>query len=98
MGDLVKVRRDTFPSSGEINFIVDSRSEVISRILAEYHDEANKVDKTDGLSLKFDDWRFNVRKSNTEPLIRLNVESKGDTKILHKIIEHLERLIGGTKL
>ncbi|EFT9364421.1 phosphomannomutase CpsG, partial [Salmonella enterica] len=48
-------------------------------------DEALAVDRTDGLSMSFPDWRFNLRSSNTEPVVRLNVESKGKQEIMKKM-------------
>ncbi|MEM9106750.1 MAG: phosphomannomutase, partial [Pseudomonadota bacterium] len=54
------------------------------------------VDTLDGLSLSFDDWRFNVRASNTEPLLRLNVEARGDADLVAGKVQELTALIGGT--
>ena len=64
-----------FPCSGEINFKVKDSKETIARILAHYEPLNPEIDTTDGISLNFGEWRFNVRASNTEPLLRLNIES-----------------------
>lgn len=64
-----------FPCSGEINFKVNDSKETIARILAHYEPLNPEIDTTDGISLNFGEWRFNVRASNTEPLLRLNIES-----------------------
>ena len=71
-----------FPVSGEINRTVDDAEKILSVIESRYRDDALVVDKTDGLSMEFASWRFNVRRSNTEPLVRLNVESRGDVALM----------------
>lgn len=76
--ELVGERQRKYPSSGEINRKVDDVQATIARIEANYADRAKHLDHTDGLGVEFDEWRFNIRGSNTEPLIRLNVESRGD--------------------
>jgi phosphomannomutase len=73
---LVSDRMAVFPSSGEINFRLDDPGAAIGRIEAAFAAEAAARDETDGLSLAFDNWRLNLRRSNTEPLLRLNVESE----------------------
>ena len=78
--ELVSERQRKYPTSGEINRKVDDVQATIARIEAEYADRAKHLDHTDGLGVEFDDWRFNIRGSNTEPLIRLNVESRGSPK------------------
>jgi phosphomannomutase len=52
------------------------------------------VDETDGLSMEFEDWRFNLRMSNTEPLLRLNIESRGDKKVVQEHLNMIESLVG----
>jgi len=80
-----------FPASGEINREVNDARAVIDNVLAHYQDEAMDVDYTDGVSVSFNDWRFNLRMSNTEPVIRLNVESRGDIGLMEaKTSEILE--------
>ena len=70
---LVNQRMQSFPCSGEINFRVNDAPATIQKILAAYAPLMPVVDETDGVSVEFADWRFNLRCSNTEPLLRLNV-------------------------
>jgi phosphomannomutase len=90
---LVDERMKLFPASGEINRHLKDGKAAIKRIEHEYGGSARHVDHTDGLSIEFDDWRFNLRTSNTEPLVRLNVESRGDEALMReKTAELLARL------
>ncbi|MEC9356310.1 MAG: phosphomannomutase [Pseudomonadota bacterium] len=82
LSSLVDARIRRFPSSGEINRRVASIADVLKRIEARYADAAQAVDHTDGLSIEYPDWRFNLRASNTEPLLRLNVEARGDEQLM----------------
>lgn len=91
--DMVADRMQAYPCSGEINFKVDDAAAVLQRIIAKYAAGALVFDRTDGISLDFKDWRFNVRTSNTEPLLRLNVESRGDENLMKEKTAELERLI-----
>jgi len=81
---LVEERMAAFPASGEINRELDDPPAVLAAFEAAYADDAVAVDHTDGLSMEFSDWRFNLRASNTEPLVRLNVESRGDTALMEE--------------
>lgn len=83
---------EKYPISGEINFIVDDTSVILSKIEQNY--SAGEVDKLDGLSISFSDWRFNLRSSNTQPLLRLNVEADSKLLVNEKVLE-LKDLIGG---
>ena len=76
-----------FPASGEINREVADAKAVIEKVLAHYKDDAIDVDYTDGVSVSFDHWRFNLRMSNTEPVVRLNVESRGDIALMEQKTE-----------
>ncbi|HJY36785.1 MAG TPA: phosphomannomutase CpsG, partial [Steroidobacteraceae bacterium] len=67
----------------------------IQRVQAHYQPGSSSVDFTDGLSIEFDRWRFNLRSSNTEPLIRLNVESRGDAALMQARTAELLQMIGG---
>ena len=80
LSDLMKKRMEKYPISGEINSKVADAQAVLDRIEKDYGPKG-KVTKVDGLSVEFDNWRFNLRKSNTEPVIRLNVETRGDKKL-----------------
>jgi len=93
LGDLVKDRVSSFPSSGEINFKVKDADNSISSVLENYQSQAKTFDKTDGFSLIIDDWRFNLRKSNTEPLVRLNIESKGTSINLDDQVKKISKLL-----
>ncbi len=93
LSELVSKRKDRFPSSGEINFTVKDTENCIETIRHSFAEEARSVDELDGLSVSFKSWRFNLRKSNTEPLVRLNVETKGDQLLLTKKTEELKNLI-----
>jgi len=90
---LVDERMKLFPASGEINRKLKDGKAAIERIEALYRPKARQVDHTDGLSVEFDNWRFNLRSSNTEPLIRLNVESRGDEALMRAKTDELLRLL-----
>ena len=82
-----------FPASGEINSKVNDPERLMARIESLYQSEAQSIDYTDGLSINFSEWRFNVRKSNTEPLVRLNVESKNNVELMRAKTKELLSLI-----
>ena len=84
-----------FPVSGEINREVADAKAVIDKVLAHYKDDVIDVGYTDGVSVSFAEWRFNLRMSNTEPVIRLNVESRGDIKLMKKKTKEILELMGG---
>ncbi|EFI5565057.1 phosphomannomutase, partial [Escherichia coli] len=65
----------------------------INRVEQHFSREALAVDRTDGISMTFADWRFNLRSSNTEPVVRLNVESRGDVKLMEKKTKALLKLL-----
>jgi phosphomannomutase len=92
---LVGERMRAFPASGEINRKVKDAQAVIARVEAEHTPRAIAVDRTDGLSCEFAEWRFNLRSSNTEPLLRLNVESRGNEKLMRAKTAELLALLGG---
>jgi phosphomannomutase len=98
LGNLVKNRIERFPSSGEINFMVNDPVSALEQVLAAYRDNAHAVDDTDGISLTFTDWRFNLRCSNTEPLVRLNIETKAGAHQIDDRINMIAEIIGGTKV
>lgn len=82
-----------YPCSGEINYRVDEVSDTLQKILAHYLPQNPQVDETDGISLEFADWRFSLRGSNTEPLLRLNVESRANPALVTQHVAEIERLI-----
>lgn len=79
---LVADRMIAFPASGEINRRLKNAKETLDNILAIYKEDARNIDLTDGISIEYNDWRFNLRTSNTEPVIRLNVESINDPELM----------------
>lgn len=84
LSELVSERIAAFPSSGEINSKLADPDRSIKRVLEAFKAEANHIDQTDGIGLEFDDWRFNLRRSNTEPVVRLNVESRGNVALMEE--------------
>jgi phosphomannomutase/phosphomannomutase/phosphoglucomutase len=84
LGELVGARQRLFPASGEINREIADAKGVLARAQQRYQSGALSVDFTDGLSIEFTQWRFNLRGSNTEPLVRLNVESRGDESLMRE--------------
>lgn len=82
LAQLVEDRMLAFPCSGEINFKVADAKAAITKVLDFYAGDQPILDYTDGLSADFGTWRFNLRSSNTEPLLRLNVESRGNTSLM----------------
>ena len=88
LSDLMAERMSRYPTSGEVNSTVNDAKAVMERIEAKYG-STGTVTKVDGLSVEFSDWRFNLRMSNTEPVIRLNVETRGDEKLLAEKTDEL---------
>lgn len=82
MSQLVKERMAAFPASGEINKTIADPAALLKKVQARYEISAKSMDFTDGLSMTFEDWRFNLRMSNTEPVVRLNVESRADKVLM----------------
>ena len=93
--ELVGERMRTFPASGEINRTLDDPAVAIAAIEKKYAPMALNVDYTDGLSVEYADWRFNLRMSNTEPVVRLNVESRGDHDLMERMTEEILGFLGG---
>ena len=93
LSELISQRRNRFPSSGELNFTVPNAATCIERVQKHFASKATLIDELDGLSMSFDTWRFNIRKSNTESLVRLNVETRGDDALLKDKTNELTLLI-----
>ena len=93
LSNLVAESFSAFPSSGEMNFKVADAETAIARVVKKFGPEAQSVDRTDGVSLEFEAWRFNLRKSNTEPLVRLNVEARGDRHLLDEKLAEIKSLL-----
>lgn len=87
LSELVGEMINSYPCSGEINSTIENPSGKLEELKKKYSD--GKIDELDGLSVDYENWRFNVRLSNTEPLIRLNIEVKGDQKLLQEKTEEL---------
>ena len=96
LSELLGERMRRFPASGEINRrLTEDATSILERVRKRYQSEAISVDLTDGLSMEFREWRFNLRGSNTEPLVRLNVESRGSEALMReKTAEVLQRIDG----
>lgn len=95
LAEMVGALRRDHPSSGEINFIVEDRQAMMDRVHAALGPLARAEDWTDGLSLDFGDWRLNLRASNTEPLLRLNVEARGDAELMAEGVARVRSVIEG---
>jgi phosphomannomutase len=97
LSQLVGERMRLFPASGEINRKLNPATggakAVLARAEAHYKAQAKSVDYTDGLSMEFDNWRFNLRASNTEPLVRLNVETRADGALMQAKTKELLALM-----
>jgi phosphomannomutase len=89
LSQLVGERMRKFPASGEINRVVSDAPAAIDAIFKTYSGDAKAIDKTDGISLEFENWRFNLRSSNTEPVIRLNVETRADESLMKEKVEEI---------
>ena len=96
LADLVSNRFSLFPSSGETNFYVKNVGEAIDRVVAAYCKQAISFDSIDGVSMVFSNWRLNLRGSNTEPLLRLNIEFRGGSNEIQAKVADIAKIIGGT--
>lgn len=93
LSTMVKSAMAAYPSPGEINRTVSDADAVMNYVLNEYKNDAVNIDFTDGISLDMGQWRFNLRKSNTEPLIRLNLEARGDEELMRQKTDEILKLI-----
>ena len=92
LSQMVDARISEYPCSGEINLKV-ADVDAVERLSS--HFRSGIQDRMDGLSVVYDEWRFNLRKSNTEPVVRLNVETRGDKDLLKQKTREMLELIGG---
>ena len=97
LSQLLSDLRARFPSSGEINFRVPDAAAAMAAVEAHYGPEALETDRLDGLSLVFADWRLNLRASNTEPLLRLNLETRGDRPLLEAKRDELAAMLSASQ-
>ena len=95
LSQLVGARMRAYPCSGEINYKVNNAKDIIARIEDTFKHEALSIDCTDGLGMDMPDWRLNVRTSNTEPLLRLNIETRVKPELVLEKVAEVERLIKG---
>lgn len=95
LGELLSQRMTAYPSSGEINFRLDDPDAAIARVLQHFESAAASRDDMDGISLEFTSWRFNLRRSNTEPVVRLNVEAAGDAELVAARAAEIGALLTG---
>jgi phosphomannomutase len=93
LADLIAERAEAFPCSGEINRTISDPKSLINAVEASYGHGSRRVEYVDGLSIDLDDWRFNLRMSNTEPVVRLNVESRGDRDFMERKTAELLAMI-----
>ncbi|WP_285834465.1 phosphomannomutase CpsG [Kangiella sp. TOML190] len=93
LSQLVAERINKYPSSGEINRRLVDPDKAIEQVLNKYKPQALKIDTLDGISMEFECWRFNLRKSNTEPVVRLNVESRGDEAVMRSKTQEIVALL-----
>jgi phosphomannomutase len=93
LSELVDECMLAYPASGEINRTIADPQALLAEARAKYAPQAIALDETDGLSLSFDEWRFNLRLSNTEPVVRLNVESRGDAALMRAKTQELLQLM-----
>jgi len=93
LSSMVAERIAKFPSSGEINSKLSDPKAAIDRVLAAYKDDAINIDMTDGIGVEYADWRFNLRSSNTEPVVRLNVESRAGVALMQKKTDDILKLL-----
>jgi phosphomannomutase len=84
LSDLVRAMVEAYPSPGEINRTIADPAEAIRQVKQHYEAKALVIDEIDGISMEFTDWRFNLRMSNTEPVVRFNVETRGDRELLEQ--------------
>ncbi|MEW6990622.1 phosphomannomutase CpsG [Colwelliaceae bacterium 6441] len=93
LSSLVQDRIAKYPSPGEINSKLADPKQAIERVLAKYKAQAINIEYVDGISVSFDNWRFNLRSSNTEPVVRLNVETRGDVALMKEKTDEVLALL-----
>ena len=97
LSDMVEERIARYPISGEINLTLENASLALAAVRNRYASQALGVDETDGLSIDYPSWRFNVRMSNTEPVVRVNVETRGDKDLLRVKTQEVLDTLGRAK-
>lgn len=94
LSECIDARMMAYPCSGEINFSVTDAAQAMRSIQAAYAPLGPDVDFTDGYSADFGEWRMNLRCFNTESLLRLNVETKGNAALLEESVAEIRELLG----
>lgn len=95
LSELVEERIAAFPCSGELNYTVEHSDAAQKKVADHYAPAYPTIETIDGLSMAFDDWRFNLRASNTEPLLRLNVEARGEERLVREKVAEIAAMIEG---
>ena len=95
LSELVGTRMQVYPASGEINRTIEDPKSALAAVEERFAGQGGVIDRTDGLSMEFADWRFNLRMSNTEPVVRLNVESRGSLTLMKEKTATILGLLGG---
>ncbi len=98
LSQIIKENKDAFPSSGEINFKVSDVQGAFSQIIKTFGPKAIDSDYLDGLTLTFKSWRFNLRASQTEPLMRLNIESRGSRELIEEKLGEIKTVLRNFRL
>ena len=93
LSELIRQNVEAYPCSGEINYQVKNIQKSIENVEKYYSSKGAKIDYIDGISIEFADWRFNLRGSNTEPLLRLNLETKGQEISIDQKVKEIESVI-----
>ncbi len=91
LSQLVGARLEKYPSPGEINSKLSDAKAAIERVKAAYSDA--KIETLDGISVEYENWRFNLRNSNTEPVVRLNLETRGDKQLMQQKTDEILALL-----
>ncbi len=95
LSGMVAERMQAYPCSGEINSKIENPAAAIAKVEEHFKSSAEQTERVDGLSMSFGDWRFNLRMSNTEPVVRLNVESRANTALMEEKTQLLLGLLAG---
>ncbi len=93
LSSMVNAMMLSYPSPGELNFSVNDPRSAIDSVYRYFKPSAKAIDYTDGISMEFDEWRFNLRSSNTEPVVRLNLETRGDFGLMKKYQNEISHLL-----
>ena len=93
LSDLVSEQRLKYPTSGELNFNIKHVDETLRKVIAFYEPNCIQKDDLDGISLSFESWRLNIRRSNTESVVRVNIESRGDPDLINRKIEEIRTIM-----